>query len=207
MRRLGPVLLAAMLCGCAAPWPDMVDLPGQGLAMARTETTVAQWLACVEDRACPAKPALRWPEPDMPMTGVTFAEAQGFADWLSARTGRRYRLPGLAEWERAARAGTATAYPWGDAMEPDRAVCHLCDPRFSHRPAPAGALPANPWGLAGMHGNVWEWTADCVSGDCRRRWVAGGSWYFVAGQARSDSRAAQDSQSWSYDIGFRLVRD
>ncbi|HTH16017.1 MAG TPA: SUMF1/EgtB/PvdO family nonheme iron enzyme, partial [Magnetospirillum sp.] len=58
-----------------------------------------------------------------------------------------------------------------------------------------------------MNGNVWEWTRDCGGVDCNRRVVKGGSWYFVPWQSRSSSRAPQDARSWSYDIGFRVLRE
>lgn len=202
--------------------PDMTALPagtvrlGDGgggaavavgpFAIARTETTRRQWRACVAAGVCPDK-SVRWPEPDMPMTDVTVTEAEGYTAWLSAVTGRRYRLPTEAEWEYAAKAGTATPYPWGAAMEPGRAVCQRCDPRFDHRPAPVATMAPNPWGLRDMNGNVWEWTADCWSAACTQRVIKGGSWYFVPAQSKSSSRAAQDGRSWSYDVGFRVVRD
>ncbi|WP_172822254.1 formylglycine-generating enzyme family protein [Magnetospirillum moscoviense] len=202
-----PAVILLAVPAAAAPYPDMVDLPGRPLAMARTETTVGQWRACVEDGGCSAKPSLRWSEPDHPMTDVTLADAEAFATWLSRATGRHHRLPTIEEWEIAARAGTKTAFAWGETMQPGRAVCYGCDPRFDHRPAPVATMAANPWGLFDMHGNVWEWTQTCADPECRTRWVAGGSWYFVPHQSRSDGRSAQDARLWSYDIGFRVVRD
>lgn len=184
--------------------PDMVRL--SGLALGRTEVTVGQYAACVAARACRPR-APRWTAPAMPMTEIAARDAEDYLAWLSARTGKRYRLPSEAEWQAAARAGTATAYPWGDAMEPGRAVCQGCDPRFDHRPAPVATMAPNPWGLYDMSGNVWEWTRDCWDGDCARRVVRGGSWYFVPRQSRSDSRAPQDAREWSYDIGFRAARE
>lgn len=184
--------------------PDMVRL--HGFALGRTEVTVGQYRVCVEARACrPVQP--RWPAADMPITDVAARDAEAYVTWLSARTGKRYRLPTEAEWELAARAGTRTAYPWGEQMEAGRAVCLDCDPRFHHQPAPVGSMAANPWGLSDMNGNVWEWTADCWDGECARRVVRGGSWYFVARQSRSDARAPQAGREWSYDIGFRALRE
>lgn len=196
--------LLAATAASAAERPEMVPVPGAGFAIARTETTVAQWQACVDAGACAAK-SPRWAEPDMPMTDVTVADAEAYAGWLTAATGRRTRLPTEVEWETAARAGTVTPWPWGDVMQPGRAVCHLCDPRFDHRPAPVATMAPNPLGLYDMHGNVWEWTADCWDADCLDRVVKGGSWYFVAAQTRSGAGAPQDARSWSYDVGFRVV--
>lgn len=219
--------------------PEMVAVPG-GLgqlgddkdpftvrvapfAIARTETTVRQWKLCAADGGCKAIPAdLRWTDDDMPMTHVTFADAQAFAAWLTQKTGQPYRLPTEAEWEFAARAGTNGLFPWGAGMEEGRAVCQRCDPRFDHRPAPVATMKPNPWGLHDMNGNVWEWTLDCwnpshqgrprdgIARDqpgCGKRVVKGGSWYFVPYQSRSAARVAEDGRSLGYDIGFRVVRD
>lgn len=178
--------------------------PVAAFALGRTEVSHQQWQACVTAGAC-RDIAVRWTEPDMPMTDVTVRDTQDYLAWLTARVGRKCRLPTEAEWEYAARAGTDTAYPWGDDMAPGRAVCHQCDPRFDHRPAPVATMAANPWGLFDMNGNVWEWTADCWDGDCRRRVIKGGSWYFVAAQSRSWSRSSRDGRDPSYDVGFRVA--
>jgi|AGTN01.1.fsa_nt_gi Uncharacterized conserved protein len=213
VRRLLTFVLAVVpLCSAVAgdgfrdcpQCPEMVRLPG--LSMARTETTRGQWLACVKAGFCRDK-LVRWPGDGMPMTEVTVRDAETYAAWLSKVTGRRYRLPTEAEWEAAARAGTATAYPWGEAMEPGRAVCRSCDPRFDRHPAPAASMAPNPWGLFDMNGNVWELTADCWAPGCRQRVVKGGSWYFVPAQSRSESRAPQDAGTGGYDVGFRVARE
>lgn len=184
--------------------PDMVALPG--FALGRTEVTVGQYGLCVAAGACAAHTP-RWSGADMPMTDVTAADAEAYAAWLSRLTGARYRLPDEAEWELAARAGSAGAYSWGDQMEPGRAVCRECDPRVGHGPLPVATMAPNPWGLYDMNGNVWEWTRDCWQRDCTRRAVRGGSWYFVPRQSRSDARAPQHAGMWSYDIGFRVLRE
>ncbi|WP_291718098.1 SUMF1/EgtB/PvdO family nonheme iron enzyme [Magnetospirillum sp. 64-120] len=192
-------------------------------AIARTETTVRQWKTCAAEGGCKALPAdLRWKDDDMPMTHVSFADAQSYAVWLTRKTGQPYRLPTEAEWEFAARAGTNTLFPWGAGMEEGRAVCQHCDPRFDHRPAPAATMQPNPWGLYDMNGNVWEWTLDCWKPShqgrprdgiavsepgCQKHVVKGGSWYFVPYQSRSASRVGEDGRSLGYDIGFRVVRE
>ncbi len=215
MRFLAAALAVYLLCPSAfaagpavfrdcPDCPDMVRLPA--FALGRTEVTVAQYGACVAARVCAAR-QVRWTDGQMPMTGVEARDAQAYVEWLAARTGQRYRLPTEAEWETAARAGTTTAYPWGDSMEPGRAVCQRCDPRFDHRPAPVATMAANPWGLHDMNGNVWEWTSDCWAGDCTRRVIRGGSWYFVPRQSRTDSRAPQSVRESSYDVGFRVLRE
>jgi formylglycine-generating enzyme required for sulfatase activity len=129
---------------------------------------------------------------DHPVTCVNWHDAVAYADWLGATTGRRYRLPSEAEWEFAARAGTRTAFWFGDDAA---AVCrHVnlgdrstrerfgwdktkikyevmsdwkgepCDDGYATT-APVAAFPANPFGLYGMGGNANEWVADCWHDD------------------------------------------
>jgi formylglycine-generating enzyme required for sulfatase activity len=107
-------------------------------------------------------------EGDHPVVGIGWPDAVAYAAWLSAETGRSFRLPSEAEWEYAARAGTTAAFWWGDAIGPDDANC-------DHRHGYGGRAPAggwrggtcpvrsyrpNPWGFYQMAGNVWEWCAD-----------------------------------------------
>lgn len=212
-----PVLVSLFLmlllsaCAMDRSFRDCPDCPpmvwvGDGhLAVAVTETTRAQWRACVAAGACRDKP-VRWPQDDMPMTDVLADDAEAYCRWLTTVSGHAYRLPSESEWQMAAQAGTGSRFPWGDQMQPGRAVCQFCDPRFDHRPAPVATMAANPWGLYDMNGNVWEWTADCWDQACRQRVIKGGSWYFIAAQSASASRAPQDVREWGYDVGFRVVR-
>lgn len=146
---------------------------------------------------------------------MNWHDAQAHARWLSERTGRAYRLPSEAEWECAARAGTRTAYWFGDTREQicryvnlgDRATDarfqwsaarskyvasedwkpEPCDDGFATR-SPVGALPPNAFGLYGMLGNAMEWTEDCWHDDYR------------------DEPADQAARVTSGDCGERVVR-
>jgi formylglycine-generating enzyme required for sulfatase activity len=108
---------------------------------------------------------------DHPVVCITWADASDYARWLSKRTGHAYRLPTEAEWEYAARAGTATAFPWGDNASHDRANygADACCAALAagrdkwDKTSPVGAFPPNAFGLYDMHGNVLQWTRDCLT--------------------------------------------
>ena len=161
-----------------------------------------------------------------PVVKVSWYDAQGFIGWLNIKEGTgAYRLPSEAEWEYAARAGTTTRYSWGDAIGRNRANCDGCGSRWDNkRPAPVGSFQPNGFGLYDMHGNVWEWVADCWHGsykgaptdgsawtsgcgDGARAVVRGGSWTDIPRRLRAASRDRVRPSFRSYYCGFRLVQD
>ena len=96
---------------------------------------------------------------NQPAINVQYHAAMEYCRWLSARTGKTYRLATEAEWEYAARAGTTTAYSFGnDASKLDQFGWHAGNSKA--RPHPVAQKAANPWGLFDMHGNVAEWVLD-----------------------------------------------
>jgi formylglycine-generating enzyme required for sulfatase activity len=114
-----------------------------------------------------------------PATCIDWHDAQRYTEWLSARTGRRYRLPSEVEWEYAAKAGSRSLRPWGDAADRGCAFANTYDRTSAERYplawpmarcrdgfadiAPVGSLRANSFGLYDMIGNVWEWAEDCAT--------------------------------------------
>ncbi|MDE0658782.1 MAG: SUMF1/EgtB/PvdO family nonheme iron enzyme [Gammaproteobacteria bacterium] len=161
-----------------------------------------------------------WGRGRRPVINVSWQDANDYASWLSAETGRRYRLPTEAEWEYAARAGTETAYAWGETLEPGDANCTGCGRRSLDRTVATGSFRANAWGLHDMHGNVWEWVEDCwnesygdapadgsawVRGDCGRRPLRGGSWFNSSAFARSAARLSGNATVRGNIAGFRVV--
>ncbi len=147
-----------------------------------------------------------------PAISMTQHAASKYAQWLSARTGRFFRLPTEAEWEYACRAGASGAYSFGDDPAAlDKYAWHRGDAEGTYHEA--GKLEPNAWGLYDMHGNVWEWTLDelrpsyeAAAGEpAANPWakatelfprvVRGGSWMDPAPRARCAARRGSDL-SW-----------
>ncbi len=95
-----------------------------------------------------------WGRFERPVINVSWYDAKAYLRWLRDKTGKSYRLPTEAEWEYAARAGTETAYWWGQEFAENKANCS------SPRTAPVGSFRASPWGLYDTTGNVDEWVED-----------------------------------------------
>ena len=158
---------------------------------------------------------------DLPVTGVSWDEAEAYVNWLSRETGHYYHLPSASEWEYAARAGTTTTYFWGDEAGQGRANCMNCGGGYDGKVAPVRSFTPNPWGLYDMHGNVWEWTKDCIDpnsapppdgspqlfGNCDLRELRGGSARSDAWSIRGDARASAPRKVRDADVGFRVVME
>jgi formylglycine-generating enzyme required for sulfatase activity len=149
-----------------------------------------------------------------PAINIQHHAAMEYCRWLSAKTGRVYRLPTEAEWEYAARAGSTTAYSFSnDPRELDKYAWYAAN--SAERPHPVGLKPPNAWGLHDMHGNVAEWCLDHYDHDfyakvapttigpvllpTDRRFphvARGGSWDDDAPRLRSAARRAS-SREWS----------
>jgi len=141
-------------------------------------------------------------------------DAGSFLGKLRSRTGLDFDLPTEAQWEYACRAGTSTAYSYGDYA--DGAYMWYSSNSSSQTHEVGTKLP-NPWGLYDMHGNVWEWCLDWDGGSLSGndpigsssgsyRVDRGGSWDYSAGICTSSYRDYV-SPSFSFnDYGFRLVR-
>jgi formylglycine-generating enzyme required for sulfatase activity/energy-coupling factor transporter ATP-binding protein EcfA2 len=166
------------------------------LAVSKFEVTFDNWDTCYELGGCRIRPDdYGWGRGDRPVIGVDWYDAQQYVAWLSKQTGKSYRLLSEAEWEYAARAGTTTAYSWGDEIKPDgktMANCFDCgSPWDDKETAPVGSFSANAFGLNDMLGNAWEWVEDCyqenydkapkdgtawADADCKEHVSRGGSW-------------------------------
>ena len=165
-----------------------------------------------QDIATPASPG-----DDFPVSCVSFADAQAYVQWLSAKAGERYRLPSEAEWEYAARAGSRTLRPWGDDAADGCDFANTYDlvgaaryrlgwPEAHCRDgqadlAPGGQFGANAFGLQDMIGNVSEWVQDCATGSYVGRPRDARAWEWLGGCAERVQRGgswltpAADSRS------------
>ena len=194
-------------------------------AVGRFEVTFDEWDACVADGGCNGyRPSDEgWGRGRRPVINVSWDDAIAYVDWLSKRTGKQYRLLSGAEYEYATRAGTQTAYPWGNAIGTNNANCHACGSRWdAKQTAPVGSFAANGFGLYDMVGNVREWTEDCYhysysgapadgsawieGGSCYSRVVRGGSWLLAPAFLRSASRYWFTGDYRLNYLGFRVAR-
>jgi formylglycine-generating enzyme required for sulfatase activity len=233
----------------------------QAFALGRSEVTVAEFKRFAEEtgyrteaerdsraQGCSgfiyaeAQPVTSWRSPGLvqtdshPVLCVSWNDARAYAQWLSKKTAKRYRLPTEAEWEYAARAGSATARYWGDDPVQACRYANVADQsRFQtwsfgqkhectdghYFTAPAAGYAANRFGLYDMLGSVWEWTEDCwntsyagapsdgvawLTGDCAQRVCRGGSWSTVPRFARSATRHKNTADHRDNLTGFRLAR-
>jgi uncharacterized protein (TIGR02996 family) len=171
--------------------------------------------------------------PDHPVEMVTWDDAQRFCDRLSdlsgeAAAGRRYRLPTEAEWEYACRAGSGSAFSWGDSatslqanFDGARPYGKAATDHAAHGTTRVGSYQPNLFGLFDMHGNVWEWCQDWYDNHLydanprvdptgprsgNRKATRGGSWSSGGSECRSACRDFWYGTSYARNnIGFRVV--
>ena len=194
------------------------------------EVTFGEWDACVSGGGCGGyRPEDHGGRGRLPVLYVNWEDAKAYVEWLSRKTGYKYRLLSESEWEYVARAGTTTRYWWGDEIGRNRLNCYNtydCGDSYERR-APVGSFSANPFGLYDMHGNVLELVEDCwnetyhgapvdgsawESGNCEARVLRGGMWYSMPRHNRSAWRGAREIRRSDgtrdrnlYD-GFRVAR-
>ena len=169
-----------------------------------------------------------WGRGSHPVINVSWKHAQQYLRWLVSQTGQDYRLPRESEWEYACRAGTTTRFHTGDCITTDQANFNGNNPaegcpegRYPEQTTPVGGYPPNLLGLHDMHGNVFEWVADCwndsyigapgdgsawMAGDCGRAVLRGGSWGSIGGFVRSAYRYFRDRGYRYGSRGFRVAR-
>lgn len=212
-------------------------------ALGSYEVTFDQWDECVKDGACKDAPADEgWGRGSNPVVNISWDDiTKQFLPWLTKKSGKSYRLPTESEWEYAARSvkgtGNELAFGFGNnaselctfgngadltAKESSGSNEAIdCRDGFANT-APVGSFKPNGFGLYDMHGNVWEWVADCwndnyagapvdgaanLGGDCSTRVLRGGSWNSDTANLRSAVRGWNREGGHSDSIGFRVARD
>ena len=227
----------------------------KAFALGKYDVTSEQFLAFLRDtgyQPAPCNPILKmtWRSPGdghayppydieprrWPAVCLDWNDANAFIAWLNKKVARPgvnpakgpYRLPTEAEWEYAARGGTTTTRWWGDEIGTGNANCNGCGSKWDNSElADVDALKPNPFGLYGILGNAWQWTADCwhpnyvgapkngsawvTGGDCKKHVLRGGSWdnlpIFVRAATRSGGTADGGEYDYSSLAGFRVARN
>ncbi len=176
-----------------------------------------------------------------PVVGVSWDDAHSYVVWLSSKTGQKYRLLTEAEWEYAARGGTETRYWWGDNISRDHANYQpyktIADYSYNRtledyakygepkKLVPVDSYQPNSFGLYNVHGNVWEWVADCWhesyngapvdgsvwkedgGGDCSLRITRGGAWVDPPERLHVRIRGRIYQSFRGLGVGFRVARE
>ena len=176
--------------------------------MGKYEVTQEQWESVMGNN-----PSSRTKGAKLPVTNVSWEDCQEFIKKLNEKTSGGYRLPTEAEWEYACRAGTTTAYSYGDNLTKSDANIDGDSIKA------VGSYRPNAFGLYDMHGNVWEWCNDWYGslqdGEVTdpkgaatgiSRVLRGGSFNNNESKARSSNRNNNTPTNRGTDLGFRLVK-
>ena len=194
-----------------------------GFLLAATQVTNAEYAFFLRDTRREPPPLWNEPcfdHPAQPVVAVSWFDAVAYCDWLSASTGRSYRLPTEAEWERAARAGVDEyLYPWGNEPPQSRPDYER---RWSTGPQPVAQQAPNAFGLYDICENVHEWCSDWYApgyysfapdrnpagpDSGTRRASRGGSWRHHIKISRCAARSSIPPEFHYADYGFRIACD
>ena len=196
----------------ASPTPFYID---------RTEVSNEAYARFCTEKQLPLPPGFPKDQPTLPVVNVTFVDAQEFAKWAGKR------LPGKAEWERAARGAEGRAYPWGNTPDPSLANVADNPTLATHALTPVKAFPqgASSYGILQMAGNAWEFVDERVppSPGALQAYAkllspsptADEPWYTIHGGAFDIPLIKNAAFEWSAvparyrapDIGFRCAKD
>ena len=190
----------------------------KSFAIGKYEVTQEQWYAVMGTLPSSLTKGYSLRGRTLPLDDEGWEGAQEFVKKLSAKTGKNYRLPSEAEWEYAARAGSQTAYSFGDDEKELGRFAWFVE-NSGGKTHPVGEKLPNAFGLHDMHGNAHEWTEDCwnesysnaptdgsawTAGNCSMRVRRGGPYYLKSGDLRS---AAHFTFPFRYiSGGFRVAR-
>jgi sulfatase modifying factor 1 len=189
--------------------------------LAATQVTNAEYERFVSATGCASPPFLRdqnFNHPEQPVTGVSWFDADRYCQWLALKTGRAYRLPTEAEWERAARGNLEQKhFPWGD--DPPQSVPNYAT-RWQSGPEPVARQSPNSFGFYDICDNVHEWCSDWYDpnyygnspernprgpDEGQRKASRGGSWRHHVKVARCSARSSIPPEFHYADYGFRVA--
>jgi len=200
------------------------DVAIKAFRLSATEVTFAQYDAFATATGCALPQDDGLGRGDRPAINIDRSDMLAYIDWLNAASAvGHFRLPSEAEWEYAARAGTTTAFYWGEEPDPRFANTRRNEgPDSFELTAPARSFPPNPWGLYDMAGNVWEMTADCLHPDyvdaptngsaraeagCTRFVIRGGDYSSSRRGQKPTARGGAGATQRSTSLGFRVAQD
>lgn len=187
-------------CGPDEPRRHEVTLPDTGFWIGQTEVTVQAYRLFVDANKrkmpSPSDDNHKWEFTDHPMIKTSFQAAKDYCGWVGGR------LPSGDEWERAARGGTDTRYPWGDEIQPNQAKYFKSSVKTGAVTAPVKSFDPNGYQLFDVAGNVWEWTTDVDAKGLHQ--TRGGGWPSPAKDLHVTSvRSFKDEGS--NEVGFRCL--
>jgi formylglycine-generating enzyme required for sulfatase activity len=195
----------------------------RAFAISKYEVAFDEWDTCVDYGDCRKGVSdSGFGRGQRPVINVSWDDAKQYVDWLSKITSKQYHLLTEPEYEYAARAGTQSAYPWGDNVGRNNVNCNGCGSEWdNNKTAPVDSFQANGFGLYQMVGNVWSWLEDCyhpnyegapdtdvpwTAGECTYRVVRGGAWDYDPRDVRSAARDRYTPVGRLSSLGFRVGR-
>ena len=171
-----------------------------------TNARYGEFIRATERSAPPYSNDSEYSQPDQPVVGITYDDAEAYCEWAGKR------LPTEPEWEKAARGTDGRHFPWGNEAptcdftvwdDGENSGCGM------HRPWPVGSKPAgvSPYGVHDMAGNAWEWVNNWYDETHGIRVIRGGSWYkAIPGHLRTAGRFRSPADSSNEGGGFRCAR-
>ena len=212
-RKKDPTALAELVSQLES---KLLPVPGTRVRMTKTECTVAEWKLYLAAEALPPWQAPKeFPQTDEhPVVNLSWKQAVEFCDWLSAQTGKPWRLPTDAEWTAAH--GRIKDYPWGDSYPPQPGDGNYAvlpsgveDPKQIggdriFGTSPVAAFKANALGFFDLGGNASEWTADPYGGSSERR-ARGGDWRSSGSACRVSAVILFEESKGQSRVGLRVV--
>jgi formylglycine-generating enzyme required for sulfatase activity len=195
----------------------MLPVPGTKILLSKTECTFGEWKLYLKAEGLPDWMQLssEFDQSDEhPVVMISWNQAKEFCDWLTAKTGKHWRLPTNAEWEAAV---GRTKYPWGEYFPPqwnDGNYAILPDGKTDPQKvgvdgikgtAPVGSFKPNALGFYDLGGNVSEWMWDGVEEKTGKRVIRGGGWSNGAGNCAVADRISLNPGLRDDSLGFRVA--